>query len=102
MVISSMTGCCDLFLNPCFALLGTSMVPPGPAAIEWLFPASSLSTFNISRKNEEGLDSEVAMHWQRRWEDRSFHDARSFIAWLRCNEKFDAFPNTQVPRETFN
>ncbi len=47
---------------------------------------------NISRKNEEGLDSEVAMHWHRNARrNRSFHDARSFIAWLRCNQKLNAW-----------
>jgi hypothetical protein len=32
------------------------------------------------------------MHWHRNARrNRSFHDARSFIAWLRCNQKLNAW-----------
>jgi hypothetical protein len=37
-------GCRDLFLKPCFALLGTPMRSPGPAVIQCALPPCSLST----------------------------------------------------------
>ena len=47
---------------------------------------------NIPRKNEEGLDASVTMNWHRNARrNRSSHDARSLIAWLRCNQKLNAW-----------